>query len=167
MRKLSGRVMCLLGLGAATLALGACGASAKSSEAVFTLTGVELKGSTSIDSLAAPTTDPASLSAGYRYKKPGDADKSDPKKWEVSTCIWTPGVMTVKKGDTVKLRTFIVNGDNHATKVVAPDGKDAVAEQVLQRGRETTLTFKATQTGNYVVLCKSHAPTMEAVVSVS
>lgn len=160
------RIAAMLVLAAMALAIAGCATSAKASEVTFALTGVECKGTTSTDSLVAPPADPATLSGGYRYKKPGDADKADVKKWEVSTYVWTPGAMTVRKGDTVKLRTFIVNGDVHATRVIAPDGKDAVSEQVLNRGREATLTFKATQPGVYRVLCKSHVPTMEAIVTV-
>lgn len=131
----------------------------------FVITGVELKGSTSTKDLAAPSADPAKLSDGYRYKKPGDADKSDASRWEVSTYVWEPGAMTVLQGDKVALRVFIVNGDKHTTWIEGPDGKEAVKEQVQNRGREYVMTFTASQVGNYRLTCNEHDPTMRAVIT--
>jgi plastocyanin len=140
--------------------------SSPASKVMFTVTGVEWKGSTTVDSLAAPSADPGTLSNGYRFKKPGDFDKSDPKKWEVSSYVWSPGAMTVLQGDEVTLRVFILNGDKHDSWIAGPDGKEAVSVQTLNRGREYTLRFTASQVGHYMLHCSSHAPTMDAVITV-
>ncbi len=132
----------------------------------FTVTGVELKGSTVTKDLAAPPVDPKTLSDGYRYKAPGEADKADPTKWEVASYVWTPGAMTVLQGNTVKLRVFAVNGDKHVTWVEGPDGSEAIKERELNRGRDYTLTFTANQVGTYRLICTTHDPTMTAVITV-
>lgn len=135
-------------------------------EVEFVVTGVELKGSTSVDSLAPPPTDPTTLSDGYRYKKPGDADKADAKKWEVATYVWSPGAMTVLQGDRLTLRVFIVNGDKHTAWVEGPDGAEVVKEGEQNRGREYVMTFTAAQVGTYKLVCNEHDPTMRAVITV-
>lgn len=132
----------------------------------FTVTGVEWKGSTVTKDLAVPPVDPRTLSDGYRYKAPGDADKADATKWEVSTYVWQPGAMTVLQGDEVALRIFIVNGDKHPTWVEGPDGKEVAKEQELNRGREYLVKFTASQAGAYKLVCNNHDPTMRAVVTV-
>ena len=139
---------------------------APASEVMFMVTGAELKGSTVTKDLAAPTTNPKSLSDGYRYKEPGVADKADATKWEVSTYVWTPGAMTVLQGDKVTLRIFIVNGDKHTTWVEGPDGSEVTKEQEQNRGREYVLSFTASQVGNYVLHCNEHDPTMHANIMV-
>jgi len=140
--------------------------AAPAGEVMFVVTGAELKGSTTTASLAVPPVDPKTLSDGYRYKKPGDADKADATKWEVSTYVWTPGAMTVLQGDKVTLRIFIINGDKHTTWVEGPDGSEVVAEQEQNRGREYVLEFTASQVGNYVLHCNEHDPTMHSNITV-
>ncbi|MBI3953980.1 MAG: hypothetical protein HY330_05655 [Chloroflexi bacterium] len=135
-------------------------------ERMFMVTGAELKGSTVTKDLAVPPTDPKTLSDGYRYKKPGDADKSDASKWEVSTYVWTPGAMTVFQGDKVTLRIFIINGDKHTTWIEGPDGKEAVKEQTQNRGREYVMSFTASQAGAYMLHCNEHDPTMHSTITV-
>ncbi len=132
----------------------------------FVVTGAELKGSTVTKDLAAPPTNPATLSDGYRYKAPGDADKADPTKWEVSTYVWLPSAMTVLQGDEVTLRIFSVNGDKHTTWVEGPDGKEVVKEVEQNRGREYPVKFTAAQVGNYKLICNQHDPTMRANITV-
>lgn len=132
----------------------------------FAVTGVELKGSTVTKDLAVPPVNPKTLSDGYRYKAPGEADKADATKWEVSTYVWNPGAITVLQGDEVTLRIFIVNGDKHTTWVEGPDGKEVVKEQEQNRGREYLLTFTAAQVGHYMLHCNEHDPTMNAVITV-
>ena len=131
----------------------------------FSVTGAELKGSTVLKDLATPTINPKDLSDGYRYKKPGDADKNDPTKWEVSTYVWSPAAMTVLQGDKVDLRIFIVNGDKHTVWVEGPDGKEVVKEQEQNRGREYIVSFTASQSGTYKLTCNEHDPTMRSVIT--
>ncbi len=167
------RTILNIGIALGTLAMissvAGCTAAAttsKPSKVAFVVTGVEWKGATSTDSLAAPSVSPKTLSAGYQFKGPGEFDAANPKRWEVSTYVWAPGAMTVLEGDTVTLRTFIVNGDKHNTWVQAPDGAKAVEARDLERGREYSLTFTASQVGAYQLVCATHAPTMTANITV-
>lgn len=126
------------------------------------VTGIEVKGATTADKLAPPSINPKDLSKGYGFKAPGEADKADPKKWEVSSYIFTPSFVTVRQGDTVKLTTFMVNGDEHEVWVAAPDGQRVVAATKWNRGREYTAQFVAEKTGSYELVCSEHAPSMIA-----
>jgi len=130
------------------------------------LTGLEVKGGTTADKLAPPSIDPKDLSRGYSFKAPGDADKADPKRWEVSSYIFNPSFVTVLQGDTVKLTTFMVNGDEHEVWIAAPDGKRVVAATKWNRGREYTVQFVAEKTGSYQLVCSEHAPSMIATFHV-
>ena len=136
-----------------------------SGEREFIITGVELKGSTTTESLAAPTLDPTTLSLGYRYKAPG-FDESNPSKWQVASYTFQPGLMVAIQGDEVILRIFIVNGDVHDTWVQDPDGETVVAPQTLNRGREYEIRFAADKPGIYSLICGTHAPTMTANILV-
>ncbi len=131
----------------------------------FYVTGVEWKGTTSADALAPPSVDPTTLSRGYGFKGPGILDLSSPEKWQVATYTWTPGSMVAYEGDTVELTAFIVNGDHHDTRLVAPDGTEIQAME-MNRGREYKLAFEASQAGRYQLVCDTHAPTMAANITV-
>lgn len=131
----------------------------------FFLTGVEWKGTTSADELAAPSVDPKTLSEGYGFKGPGILDPSNPEKWQVATYTWTPGSMVAYQGDTVELTAFIVNGDHHNVRLVAPDGTEIEAME-MNRGREYKLAFEASRAGIYRLVCDTHAPTMTANITV-
>jgi hypothetical protein len=48
----------------------------------------------------------------------------------------SPGFITVLKGDTMVLSTFVVKGDKHEVAVLAPDGQVAVPTAVWRRGQE-------------------------------
>ncbi len=143
-----------------TLPLAACGVSGAEPGAVtFDIELIEVKGAT--DGITAPAVDPAGLSAGYRFKAPGDYDADNPEKWQVSTYMFSPGAMSAIQGDEVTPRMFGVNGDNHDVWVEAPDGSIAAAVVNIQRGREVTVSFTADQAGHYKLLCGTHAPTMQ------
>jgi plastocyanin len=104
--------------------------------------------------------DPTTLSAGYRFTGPGDYDEENPDKWQVSSYMFSPADMTVMQGDTVTLRTFVLNGDTHAVRLLAPDGSEVGDAEVWNRGREYNLTFTADQAGYYTLICDTHGPTM-------
>lgn len=140
--------------------------SVPASERTFYVTGLEYKGSTSTKDLAAPTVDPKTLSDGYRYKKPGEADSADATKWEVSTYRWEPGFMQVLLGDKVDLVGFIVNGDKHTVWVEDPSGQNVTGEQLWNRGREYRVSFVAEKLGYYQLHCDEHDPTMTAYILV-
>ncbi len=147
-------------------AAGQGSAKPKPRKVEFNVTAMELKGSTTTDKLAPPTSSPKDLSDGYGFKKPGEADAKDPNKWEVSSYAWNPGSMTVCKGDAVTLRIFVTNGDEHKTWVEAPNGATAVKEQLQNRGREYVVNFVAKQAGIYRLMCDNHDPTMRANIFV-
>lgn len=132
----------------------------------FNVLQIELKGSTTTDKLAPPTVNPTTLSDGYGYKKPGEADPAAPTKWEVAAYTFAPGFMTACKGDTVVLRLFAINGDEHLDWVEAPNGDEVVKERSHNRGRQYVVSFKAKQTGVYTLICNKHEPTMKAQIRV-
>ena len=151
-------------IGALSIAAAACGSSSNPQVQEFTLTGVELKGTTSAESLAPPSVNPEALSAGYRFKPVG-FDGSNPSNWQVASYIWTPGVMTVSEGDSVELKTFIINGNDHRVRILDPNGRQLQTVD-MNRGREYILSFKADEVGVYKIVCDTHAPTMTANVIV-
>lgn len=130
------------------------------------MTAIELKGATTADKLAPPPVNPKDLSKGYDFKPPGQADKSDLKKWEVSSYRFAPGFITVRQGDTVNLIAFVVNGDEHEVAVHDPGGSEVVARTKWNRGREHKLSFIARKVGVYHLTCSTHAPTMAATILV-
>ncbi len=151
----------VLSLAAVSLFVIGCSASSDADVREIFVTGVELKGTTSTESLSVPDVDPTTLSLGYRYKAPG-FDEANPANWQVATYVWTPGTITAFEGDEITLTVFIVNGDHHSTRLIAPDGTQVGATDDYQRGRETKVQFTATQAGTYQFLCDTHAPTMSA-----
>lgn len=130
------------------------------------MSAIEIKGGTSADKLAPPPVNPKDLSKGYEFKPPGEADKKDPKRWEVSSYMFSPSTAAVRQGDTVKLTAFVVNGDEHQVKVNDPDGREVIAETKWNRGREYQLSFVAKKLGTYYLTCSDHAPTMTATIVV-
>jgi plastocyanin len=126
------------------------------------LTVFEVKGGTTTDKLAPTAVNPAELSKSYGFKGPGDADKSAPLRWEVSSYMFNPAFVIVREGDTVALTAFVVNGDEHEIWVTGPDGNKVVANTMWQRGREYRTWFVAEMAGTYQLTCSSHAPSMAA-----
>lgn len=126
------------------------------------LTALEVKGATTADKLAPPSLDPAELSKGYGFKAPGVADKTSPRKWEVSSYLFSPSFVAVRQGDTVALTVFVVNGDAHEVWITGPDGQKVVPNAKWQRGREYRIAFVAEKAGAYQLMCSEHAPSMIA-----
>jgi plastocyanin len=144
------------------LILLACGetSSVTPGEVTFDVELIEVKGAT--DKLAAPETDPSSLSSGYGYTAPGEFNTENPSQWQVATYMYSPGAMSVIQGDAVTLRFFGVNGDEHTMFVQSPDGSTVVDAFTVNRGREETVNFTASQAGHYKIFCSTHTPTMTA-----
>ncbi|MFQ5851223.1 MAG: hypothetical protein ACE5JU_11630 [Candidatus Binatia bacterium] len=140
-------------------------ATAPTTHTIF-MTVIELKGATTADKLAPPPLNPEDLSKGYEFKPPGAADKSNPKKWQVSSYLFTPGFITVHQGDTVKLTVFIVNGNEHEVGITGPDGREVGARRKWNRGREYKVSFVAEKVGSYQLTCSTHAPTMQSTILV-
>jgi plastocyanin len=133
---------------------------------VVFMTAVEIKGSTTSDKLRPPSTNPTDLSKGYGFTPPGDADRNAPQKWEVSSYLFAPGFITVHQGDSVTLTVFVVNGDSHEVRVVAPDGRAVMPARTWHRGQEYRVSFVAERVGTYQLSCSAHAPTMTASILV-
>ena len=127
---------------------------------------VEYKGSTTAEKLAPPQVNPATLSKGYVYKGPGEADKTAPQQWEIDSYAFAPGFVIVPQGDTVAVRVFVVNGDKHEVSVVAPDGQVAVPTATWTRGGEYQVSLKAEKVGTYKLSCAIHGPSMTANILV-
>ena len=140
----------------------ACGGtSIEPSEVTIDISIIEIKGAT--DGISAPSVDPESLSSGYRFKPPGEYDESNLDKWQVSTYLFSPSAFTVIQGDSVNLRTFVINGDEHTVWLEFPDGSKG-ATTVMNRGREYTFSFTADQAGYYTLHCDEHEPTMSVQI---
>jgi len=126
------------------------------------MTLLEVKGGTTADQLVPPAINPKDISKGYEFKPPGEADKNNPKRWEVSSYLFSPGFVTVHQGDKVNLAVFVVNGDAHESWITDPDGREVVTKRIWNRGREYQVSFVAEKVGSYQLTCSSHAPTMAA-----
>jgi len=146
----------------AVLFTGGCAAGLPPSEVTFDISMIEIKGST--DGIPPPEDNPLDLSAGYRYKAPGEYDPDNPDKWQVASYMFSPATMTVVQGDKVTLRIFGVNGDVHTVWLEAPDGSIVVDATIMNRGREYNVEFAADQAGSYTLHCGNHAPTMTAMI---
>lgn len=148
----------------ASLFLASCGSDsgAEPTDVLFDVSIIEIKGAT--DGIEAPSVNPADISDGYRFKPPGEYDADNAAKWQVSTYMFSPAALSVNKGDTVTLRTFVVNGDEHTVWVEAPDGSTVVPEIIMNRGREYDVTFTASLAGYYTLHCDEHEPTMSAQI---
>jgi plastocyanin len=81
--------------------------------------------------------------------------------------MFSPSELVVAQGSDVTLRTFVLNGDEHATWLVAPDGSKVPGTDItLNRGRQYEVEFTADQAGYYTWECGSHSPTMSAKILV-
>lgn len=143
------------------------------------LTVIEPSGKQSTNKLAAPAVDPSTLSSGYVYKAPGYSS-DDPTLWEVQSYFYAPASLFARQGERVSLRIFALNGDNHVTRILAPNGQEVQFDFWIagennartdegagttfntQRGRVSVISFVASQVGTYTVLCGTHAPSMQA-----
>lgn len=126
------------------------------------MAALEVKGGTTTDKLSPPPVNPEDLSKGYEFKRPGEADKNNPRRWEVSSYRFDPGFVAVQQGDTVKLVAFVVNGDEHDVRIIDPEGREVVPMSIWNRGREYQISFIAKKAGAYQLTCSKHAPTMTA-----
>lgn len=128
----------------------------------ISMTVMEVKGATTADKLSPPDINPKSLSGGYGYKGPGEVDKDNPGKWQVSSYLFVPDFVTIKQGDKVKLTIFVVNGNGHDVVLTDPDGRVVMESTTWRRGREYKVEFKTKKAGSYRLTCMSHPPTMTA-----
>jgi heme/copper-type cytochrome/quinol oxidase subunit 2 len=120
-------------------------------ERTIYVAAVELKGGATVDHEAFP---PAGLprGGGYVLKKPDDKGR-----WEVSTYRWDPGTLVVNQGDRVTLEIVGINGDEHPFTI-----EGYWISDVVRRGRVTRLSFVADKPGIFKIICRKHAPSMQA-----
>jgi plastocyanin len=64
---------------------------------------------------------------------------------------WDPGTIYVKKGETIHLSIYGVNGTSHPFII---DGLNVKGE--VKQGKETVVTFRADQPGTYRIVCLIH-----------
>jgi plastocyanin len=89
---------------------------------------------------------------GYNLKKPDEKGR-----WEVSTYRWDPGTIVVNQGDRVTLEIVGINGDEHPFTI-----EGYWISEVVRRGQITRVTFTADKAGIFKVICRKHAPAMQA-----
>jgi plastocyanin len=119
-------------------------------EKTIYMTAVEYKGSTTVDKLSPPETDPSTLGKAYGFKwlEPNT-------RWEVSAYAWSPSVVVVQQGDRVTLKIFGVNGDTHPSMI---EGYNIAF--TVTRGRLTEVSFVADKAGVFRIICTTHLPHM-------
>ena len=89
---------------------------------------------------------------GYLLRKPDDKGR-----WEVSTYRWDPGTIVVNQGDIVTLEIIGINGDDHPFTI-----EGYWLSGVVRRGQITRLKFTASKAGIFKIICRKHAPSMQA-----
>ncbi len=140
----------LLALAAAT-AVAPLSAQTGPRKRTIYVAALEPKGGASVSQEPFPS---ASLPAGggYVLRKPDDKGR-----WEVSTYRWDPGTIIVNQGDEVTLEIIGINGDDHPFTI-----EGYWLSGVVHRGRITRLSFVADKPGIFKIICRKHAPSMQA-----
>lgn len=70
---------------------------------------------------------------------------------EIESYIWHPGTIPVRKGEQVNLKIYGVNGAQHNFIIEGINVKGTV-----NKGEETTVSFKADKEGIYRIICTDH-----------
>ena len=112
---------------------------------------IEPKGGAHVDQERFPEESLPS-GGGYGLKKPDDKGR-----WEVSTYRWDPGTIVVNQGDKVTLEIVGINGDEHPFTI-----EGYWISDVVRRGRVTRVSFTADKAGIFKIICRKHAPAMQA-----
>jgi plastocyanin len=120
-------------------------------ERTIYIAAIEPKGSASVDQEPFPS---AALpqGGGYALKKPDDKGR-----WEISTYRWDPATIVVNQGDRVTLEIVGINGDEHPFTI-----EGYWISDVVRRGQITRVTFTADKAGIFKIICRTHAPSMQA-----
>lgn len=123
----------------------------KPRERTIYIAALEPKGGASVAQEPFPS---ASLpeGGGYVLRKPDDKGR-----WEVSTYRWDPGTIVVNQGDIVTLEIIGINGDDHPFTI-----EGYWLSGVVRRGQITRLKFTASKPGIFKIICRKHAPSMQA-----
>ncbi len=125
-------------------------------EKVIYMQAMEPKGATSADKEPFPgNTLPAG--GGYVIKPPNKAGK-----WQVSTYVFSPSQVIVRKGDRVTLKILGLNGAKHTVTIERFHPKPFT----ITRGRITTVSFTADKAGSFRIVCAEHPPSMTGEIIV-
>ncbi len=117
---------------------------------VIYMQAMEPKGTTSVEKEAFPgNTLPTG--GGYKIKPPNKKGK-----WQVSTYIWNPNQVIVRKGDRVTLKIVGLNGAKHEGSIEHYLPKPFI----VKRGLITTVKFTADKAGRFKIGCTEHEPSM-------
>jgi len=143
----------VLGMGAAVvLPLWAQkGDANKPRERTIYVAALEPKGGATVAQEPFPS---ASLPAGggYQLRKPDATGR-----WEVSTYRWDPGTIVVNEGDIVTLEIIGIHGDDHPFTI-----EGYWISGLVRRGQITRVKFTAGKAGIFKIICRKHAPSMQA-----
>ena len=120
-------------------------------ERTIYLAAVEQKGGATVDREPFPSSG-LPQGGGYALKKPDDKGR-----WEVSTYRWDPGTIVVNQGDRVTLEVVGINGDEHPFTI-----EGYWISDVVRRGRVMRVSFVADKAGIFKIICRKHAPSMQA-----
>ncbi|NJD87611.1 MAG: hypothetical protein FIB05_06325 [Betaproteobacteria bacterium] len=146
------RLVALAAAGATAAAMTALAAGPQSprSRTIY-VSAIEPKGGAHVDHEPFPDK-PLPPGGGYNLKKPDDKGR-----WEVSTYRWDPGTIVVNQGDRVTLEIVGINGDEHPFTI-----EGYWISDVVRRGQITRVTFDADKAGIFKIICRKHAPAMQA-----
>ncbi len=120
-------------------------------ERTIYIAAVEPKGGANVNQEAHPH-DALPSGGGYVLKKPDEKGR-----WEVSTYRWDPGTIVVNEGDRVTLEIIGINGADHPFTI-----EGYWISDVVRRGQITRVTFVADKPGIFKIICRKHAPSMQA-----
>jgi heme/copper-type cytochrome/quinol oxidase subunit 2 len=142
-------VLLAAGFAASALAQGSTPQSPR--QRTIYVAAVEPKGGVTIDKEPFPAAE-LPPGGGYLLRKPDEKGR-----WEVSTYRWDPGTIVVNQGDRVTLEIIGINGDDHPFTI-----EGYWVSGVVKRGQITRLTFTADKPGIFKIICRKHAPSMQA-----
>ena len=125
-------------------------------EKIIYMQAMEPKGTTSVEKEPFPgKTLPGG--GGYVIKPPNKAGK-----WQVSTYVFSPSQVIVRKGDRVTLKILGINGAKHTVNI-----KDLYPQPfTIKRGRITSVSFTAEKAGSFPIVCAEHTPSMAGEIIV-
>jgi plastocyanin len=115
------------------------------------IAAIEPKGGAHVDQEPYPSA-AVPQGGGYALKKPDGKGR-----WEVSTYRWDPGTIVVNQGDRVTLEIIGINGNEHPFTI-----EGYWLTGTVRRGQITRLTFTADKAGIFKIICRTHAPSMQA-----
>ena len=125
-------------------------------EKIIYMQAMEPKGTTSVKKEPFPgNTLPAG--GGYIIKPPTKAGK-----WQVSTYVFSPSQVIVRKGDRVTLKILGLNGAKHTVTIADLHPQPFI----IKRGLITSVSFTAKKAGSFQIVCAEHPPSMTGEIIV-